>query len=127
VAAGFAGSFLDLAACSSACATARRPFFHCTLAEHRRMAAGFLAGVTEALVIVTPFEVVKIRLQQQKGMSKELLKYKVQDTPGGGGVTCHQLGIVRLALCRMASMRLWLRSFFKPAELRVRRAPCTAR
>ena len=42
------------------------------------MAAGFMAGVTEALVIVTPFEVVKIRLQQQRGMSKELLKYKVR-------------------------------------------------
>ena len=41
------------------------------------MAAGFAAGVTEALVVVTPFEVVKIRLQQQKGLTKELLKYKV--------------------------------------------------
>ena len=48
------------------------------LKDHRRMAAGFMAGVTEALVIVTPFEVVKIRLQQQRGMSKELLKYKVR-------------------------------------------------
>ena len=44
------------------------------------MAAGFAAGVTEALVVVTPFEVVKIRLQQQKGLSKEMLKYKVQPT-----------------------------------------------
>jgi solute carrier family 25 (mitochondrial citrate transporter), member 1 len=42
----------------------------------RRLAAGFAAGVTEALVIVTPFEVVKIRLQQQKGMAKETLKYR---------------------------------------------------
>lgn len=42
------------------------------------MAAGFAAGVTEALVVVTPFEVVKIRLQQQKGLSKEMLKYKVR-------------------------------------------------
>ena len=42
------------------------------------MAAGFAAGVTEALVVVTPFEVVKIRLQQQKGLTKELLKYKVR-------------------------------------------------
>lgn len=41
------------------------------------MVAGFSAGITEALVIVTPFEVVKIRLQQQKGMSRELMKYKV--------------------------------------------------
>ena len=48
------------------------------LAENRRMAAGFAAGVTEALVVVTPFEVVKIRLQQQKGLSKEMLKYKVR-------------------------------------------------
>lgn len=41
------------------------------------MMAGFAAGVTEALVIVTPFEVVKIRLQQQKGLSKDKLLYKV--------------------------------------------------
>ena len=34
-----------------------------------RMAAGFAAGVTEALILVTPFEVVKIRLQQQKGLA----------------------------------------------------------
>lgn len=40
------------------------------------MAAGAMAGVTEALVIVTPFEVVKIRLQQQRGMAQELMKYK---------------------------------------------------
>jgi solute carrier family 25 citrate transporter 1 len=38
--------------------------------------AGFGAGVTEALVIVTPFEVVKIKLQQQKGLALENLKYK---------------------------------------------------
>lgn len=42
------------------------------------MMAGFAAGVTEALVIVTPFEVVKIRLQQQKGLSKDKLLYKVR-------------------------------------------------
>ena len=41
------------------------------------MAAGFCAGITEALIIVTPFEVVKIRLQQQRGLAKELLKYRV--------------------------------------------------
>ena len=41
------------------------------------MAAGFAAGITEALIIVTPFEVVKIRLQQQHGQDKALLKYKV--------------------------------------------------
>ncbi|KAJ6810704.1 putative mitochondrial succinate-fumarate transporter 1 [Iris pallida] len=46
------------------------------LSNRGRLAAGFGAGVLEALVIVTPFEVVKIRLQQQKGMSLELLKYK---------------------------------------------------
>ena len=39
--------------------------------------AGFSAGITEALVVVTPFEVVKIKLQQQKGTSKELLRYRV--------------------------------------------------
>ena len=46
------------------------------LSTGARMAAGAMAGVTEALVIVTPFEVVKIRLQQQRGMAKELMKYK---------------------------------------------------
>ncbi len=35
-----------------------------------------IIDVTEALVIVTPFDVVKIRLQQQKGRSKDALKYK---------------------------------------------------
>lgn len=43
------------------------------------------AGITEALVIVTPFEVVKIRLQQQKGLSKEMLKYKVGGSGSRGG------------------------------------------
>lgn len=41
------------------------------------MAAGFAAGITEALLIVTPFEVVKIRLQQQKGLAYSQLKYHV--------------------------------------------------
>lgn len=41
-----------------------------------RLAAGFGAGVLEAVVIVTPFEVVKIKLQQQRGLGQELLKYK---------------------------------------------------
>ena len=48
------------------------------LTNVRRMAAGFMAGITEALVIVTPFEVVKIRLQQQKGTDKAALKYRVR-------------------------------------------------
>ncbi|KAL4289760.1 hypothetical protein GQ457_14G021210 [Hibiscus cannabinus] len=47
-----------------------------TLSNRDRVLAGFGAGVLEALVIVTPFEVVKIRLQQQRGLSLELLKYK---------------------------------------------------
>ncbi|CAI9779208.1 unnamed protein product [Fraxinus pennsylvanica] len=46
------------------------------LSHHGRLLSGFGAGVLEAIVIVTPFEVVKIRLQQQKGLSPELLKYK---------------------------------------------------
>lgn len=50
------------------------------LNNSRRMAAGFAAGVTEALMIVTPFEVVKIRLQQQQGMNKAALLYKVGDS-----------------------------------------------
>lgn len=48
------------------------------LSDGRRMAAGFLAGITEALIIVTPFEVIKIRLQQQKGVHKDQFKYKVR-------------------------------------------------
>jgi hypothetical protein len=48
------------------------------LSDGRRLVAGFSAGITEALIIVTPFEVVKIRLQQQKGMARELLKYRVR-------------------------------------------------
>ncbi|KAM7256423.1 hypothetical protein ACFE04_012164 [Oxalis oulophora] len=46
------------------------------LSAQGRLLSGFGAGVIEALVIVTPFEVVKIRLQQQRGLSPELLKYK---------------------------------------------------
>lgn len=46
------------------------------LSNTGRLLSGFGAGVLEALVIVTPFEVVKIRLQQQRGLSPELLKYK---------------------------------------------------
>ncbi|WCJ21001.1 Mitochondrial substrate carrier family protein [Euphorbia peplus] len=46
------------------------------ISNRGRLMAGFGAGVLEALAIVTPFEVVKIRLQQQKGLSPELLKYK---------------------------------------------------
>lgn len=46
------------------------------VSHHGRLLSGFGAGVLEALVIVTPFEVVKIRLQQQRGLSPEFLKYK---------------------------------------------------
>ncbi|KAK7276230.1 hypothetical protein RIF29_17367 [Crotalaria pallida] len=46
------------------------------VSSHGRFLSGFGAGVLEALVIVTPFEVVKIKLQQQRGLSPELLKYK---------------------------------------------------
>jgi len=46
------------------------------LSDGRRMLAGFMAGITEALLIVTPCEVVKIRLQQQQGVAKEALQYK---------------------------------------------------
>lgn len=51
------------------------------LSDARRMGAGFAAGVTEALLIVTPFEVVKIRLQQQQGIDKSKLLYKVRSEP----------------------------------------------
>ena len=46
--------------------------------------AGLGAGVSEALLIVTPFEVVKTRLQQQKGTDKALLKYRVS----GASLSC---------------------------------------
>ena len=35
-----------------------------------------MAGATEAILIVTPFEVVKIRLQQQLGLDKSKFKYR---------------------------------------------------
>ncbi|KAK9048128.1 hypothetical protein SSX86_018121 [Deinandra increscens subsp. villosa] len=46
------------------------------ISDGGRFVSGFGAGVIEALAIVTPFEVVKIRLQQQKGTSQDLVKYK---------------------------------------------------
>lgn len=56
------------------------------LSDGGRLAAGFAAGITEALLIVTPFEVVKIRLQQQKGLAYKQLKYHVSgDARGGAG------------------------------------------
>jgi len=38
--------------------------------------AGLGAGLTEAVLIVTPFEVLKTRLQAQKGLDKSKLKYQ---------------------------------------------------
>lgn len=46
------------------------------LGPGQRLLAGFGAGVVEAIVIVTPFEVVKIRLQQQRGVAAHELKYR---------------------------------------------------
>lgn len=46
------------------------------LSDGARLASGLGAGVTEAMVIVTPFEVIKTRLQQQRGLAKEALKYR---------------------------------------------------
>lgn len=46
-----------------------------SLSDGARLAAGLGAGVTEAMIIVTPFEVIKTRLQQQRGLAKEALKY----------------------------------------------------
>ena len=48
------------------------------LTTSSRLLAGLGAGVSEAMLIVTPFEVVKTRLQQQKGNDKALLKYRVR-------------------------------------------------
>lgn len=42
-----------------------------------RLGAGMGAGIVEALVVVTPFEVIKIALQKQKGLDKHAMKYKV--------------------------------------------------
>lgn len=58
-------------------------FFQSLLADQngkldtgRRVLSGLGAGVVEALVIVTPFEVIKIRLQNQHGLDKSTLKYQ---------------------------------------------------
>ena len=58
--------------------------------------AGFSAGITEALIIVTPFEVVKIRLQQQKGLAKEHMKYHVRFHPP------ENMLLVSFAICSMS-------------------------
>ena len=42
----------------------------------RNMFAGLISGLVEAVLVVTPFEVIKTRLQQQHGLDKALLKYK---------------------------------------------------
>lgn len=44
----------------------------------RRLASGAMAGATEAVCIVTPFEVVKTRLQAQRGLDPSQMKYKVR-------------------------------------------------
>lgn len=49
---------------------------HGSTTASKTFTAGVMSGVTEALCIVTPFEVVKIRLQQQVGTDKTALKYK---------------------------------------------------
>jgi solute carrier family 25 (mitochondrial citrate transporter), member 1 len=45
------------------------------LTGSRRVLSGLGAGLVEAVVIVTPFEVIKIRLQSQVGLDKTKLKY----------------------------------------------------
>lgn len=45
------------------------------LSNTSRLMAGLGAGVSEAMLIVTPFEVVKTRLQQQRGVDRSKLKY----------------------------------------------------
>ena len=61
------------------------------LSQGARLTAGLGAGVSEALLIVTPFEVVKTRLQQQKGTDKALLKYRVS----GGLAAGRAMGAAR--------------------------------
>lgn len=53
-----------------------RPAHAGKLSSSRRLLAGLGAGVTEAILIVTPFDVVKVRLQAQHGMDKANLKYQ---------------------------------------------------
>ena len=60
------------------------------LTEARRLLAGFCAGITEALIIVTPFEVVKIKLQQQRGMRKEDMRYTVRTAITAGRTLSQQ-------------------------------------
>ena len=42
----------------------------------KNFTAGLLSGLTEAVLIVTPFEVVKTRLQKQEGTDATKLKYR---------------------------------------------------
>ena len=74
------------------------------------MGAGFAAGVTEALLIVTPFEVVKIRLQQQQGMDKGKLLYKVRRRPQETACNCplppSALWVVAMPICE-AERAVW--------------------
>ena len=73
------------------------------LSDFKRAGAGFAAGITEALIVVTPFEVVKIKLQQQKGTSREMLRYKV--------CCC---GLLLLARCSsIPAARVMARSCYK--------------
>ncbi|MCO5569427.1 hypothetical protein L7F22_023139 [Adiantum nelumboides] len=66
-----------------------------SLSYASRLVAGFGAGIAEALLIVTPCEVIKIRLQQQRGLSSsQLIKYR-------GPVNCaftivHEEGVLGL-------------------------------
>ncbi|KAI5063324.1 hypothetical protein GOP47_0021871 [Adiantum capillus-veneris] len=65
-----------------------------TLSCANRLVAGFGAGISEALLIVTPCEVIKIRLQQQRGLTPSLIKYK-------GPINCaltivHEEGVLGL-------------------------------
>ena len=62
------------------------------LTNTARLTAGLGAGVAEALLIVTPFEVVKTRLQQQTGTNKALLKYRVRGREAGPGWFQKRLG-----------------------------------
>ncbi|PIA32343.1 hypothetical protein AQUCO_04500148v1 [Aquilegia coerulea] len=79
-------------------ATLQKAFKDCetgAISNRGRLLSGFGAGVLEALVIVTPFEVVKIRLQQQRGLSPQLLKYK-------GPIHCG-----RMIICEEGVLGLW--------------------
>eukprot|EP01004_Peranema_trichophorum_P005451 NODE_4311_length_1189_cov_76.064728_g3806_i0.p1 GENE.NODE_4311_length_1189_cov_76.064728_g3806_i0~~NODE_4311_length_1189_cov_76.064728_g3806_i0.p1 ORF type:complete len:320 (+),score=90.69 NODE_4311_length_1189_cov_76.064728_g3806_i0:58-960(+) len=81
----------------------------------RRLAAGSTAGLLESIFIVTPFEVVKTRIQQQKGKADLLYTGPVQATfriVREEGITAMWKGVTSTSLRNMGNMGANL--VFKP-------------